>query len=68
MEASPQHHSPRPLRALQPGTPILVRNSLNLWSPGFQIEAPQDDRWQVRRDSDGAILPRAFAPEDIRPI
>ena len=67
MEATPPRHSPPPARALQPGTPILVRNSLNLWSPGFQIEASQDDRWQVRRDSDGAVLPRSFATEDIRP-
>ena len=53
--------------ALQPGTPVLVRNSLNLWSPGFQIEAWRENRYQVRRNSDGALLPRSFATDDIRP-
>ena len=53
--------------ALQPGTPVLVRNSLNLWSPGFQIEAWADDRCQVRRNSDGALLPRSFTTDDVRP-
>ena len=53
--------------ALQPGTPVLVRNSLNLWSPGFQIEAWRENRYEVRRNSDGALLPRSFAIDDIRP-
>lgn len=66
MEATPPRHSPPSARALQPGTPVLVRNSLNLWSPGFQIEVWRDDRCQVRRSSDGALLPRSFATEDIR--
>ncbi|MGZ4689596.1 MAG: hypothetical protein ACXVKA_16735 [Acidimicrobiia bacterium] len=67
MEAS----SPRlPLLArLQPGTQVLVRNSLNLWSPGFRIEVwRDDDRCQVRRNSDDALLPLSFATEDIRTV
>ena len=61
--------SPRTLSApvLQPGTPVLVRNSLNLWSPGFQIEVWGGDRCQVRRNSDGALLPRSFSTRDVRP-
>ena len=53
--------------ALQPGTPVMVRNSLNLWSPGFEVEAWADNRCQVRRNSDGALLPHSFATDDIRP-
>ena len=52
---------------LQPGTPVLVRNSLNLWSAGFQIETWGGDRCQVRRNSDGALLPRFFSTCDVRP-
>lgn len=67
MEATPRR-SPRPMPPdLAPGTPVLVRNSLNLWSPGFRVEACRDDRCQVRRNSDGAVLPRTFSTEDIRP-
>jgi hypothetical protein len=67
MEITPSRASSLSTGALQPGTPIMVRNSLNLWSPGFQIEAWRDDRCQVRRSSDGALIPRSFATEDIRP-
>jgi hypothetical protein len=58
---------PSPAQSLQPGTEVLVRNSLNLWSAGFQIEAWGNDRCQVRRNSDGALLPRSFHTDDIRP-
>jgi hypothetical protein len=61
MEASPH------ALALRPGTPVLVRNSLNLWSTGFQIAAWRNERCQVRRDSDGSVLPRLFSADDIRP-
>ena len=62
-------NSPRTLSVpvLRPGTPVLVRNSLNLWSPGFQIETWRGDRCQVRRNSDGALLPRSFPTSDVRP-
>jgi hypothetical protein len=49
------------------GTGVLVRNSLNLWSPGFQVSGWRDGAYEVRRCSDGAVLPRAFATNDIRP-
>ena len=68
MEPTRARYSQIPGRALWPGTPVLVRNSLNIWSPGFQVAAWRDDHCQVRRDSDGALLPRAFAPEDIQAI
>ena len=66
MEAAAPQHSSRSARALEPGMQVQVRNSLNLWSPGFQVETWQDDRYQVRRNSDGAVLPRSFATEDVR--
>jgi hypothetical protein len=65
MEATPPR-PPSSARALRPGTQVLVRNSLNLWSSGFQVESWRDDRCEVRRNSDGALLPRSFANEDIR--
>jgi hypothetical protein len=49
------------------GTWVLVRNSLNLWSPGFQVSGWHDDAYEVRRCSDGAVLPRSFRIEELRP-
>lgn len=48
------------------GTGVLVRNSLNLWSSGFQVSGWRDGAYEVRRCSDGAVLPRAFETDDIR--
>lgn len=48
------------------GTGVLVRNSLNLWSPGFQVSGWRDGAYEVRRCSDGAVLPRVFEIDDIR--
>ena len=66
MEASP--HSTPPTRSrILPGTRVLVRNSLNLWSPGFKVEAWRNGGCEVRRDVDGSVLPRLFSTDDIRP-
>jgi hypothetical protein len=46
---------------------VLVRNSLDLWSPGFQVSGWRDGAYEVRRCSDGAVLPRAFPIEELRP-
>ncbi len=35
-----------------------MRNSLNLWSTGFQVNGWHDGAYEVRRCSDGAVLPR----------
>jgi hypothetical protein len=48
------------------GTGVLVRNSLNLWSSGFQVSGWRDGAYEVRRCSDGAVLPRSFPIADIR--
>jgi hypothetical protein len=49
------------------GTWVLVRNSFDLWSPGFQVSGWRDGAYEVRRCSDGAVLPRAFRIEELRP-
>ena len=48
------------------GTWVLVRNSLNLWSSGFQVSGWRDGNYEVRRNSDGAVLPRAFRIDELR--
>src|SRR6478752_3582576 len=63
MEALPAPAAAR----LRPGTPIVVRNSLNLWSSGFEVEGWRDGACRVRRNSDGAVLPRSFSTDDVRP-
>jgi hypothetical protein len=50
------------------GTHVEVRNLyLHEWSRGFQVAGIVGDAYLIRRVSDGSILPRSFAPGDIRP-
>lgn len=50
------------------GTRVEVRNLyLQTWSRGFQVAGIVSDAYLIRRLSDGTILPRSFAAEDIRP-
>jgi hypothetical protein len=58
---------PRPETRLRVGTGVLVRNSLDLWSPGFQVSGWRDGAYEVRRCSDGEVLPRAFRIDELRP-
>jgi hypothetical protein len=56
---------------VKPGTHVEVRSRFEArWSRGFEIvnrdEAPGDARYQVRRRSDGSILPVLFAEDDLR--
>ena len=38
------------------------------WTTGFEIAAVvADDRFQLRRHSDGAVLPASFSAREIRP-
>ncbi|MGZ6557784.1 MAG: hypothetical protein ACXVEY_13190 [Actinomycetota bacterium] len=38
------------------------------WTTGFEIAAvDDDDRFQLRRHSDGAVLPASFSANEIRP-
>ncbi len=65
MEAMPMYP---PIPSPPRGTQVLVRNSLDCWSPGFQILDCRPGGLLLRRVSDGAILPRLFSPSDVRPI
>ena len=60
--------APRPrAAALRPGTHVEVKRRFDdAWARGFQIHAAHDDGYQLRRLSDGAILPVAFPASDIR--
>ena len=64
MQPDLSHARPR----LDVGDGVLVRNSLNLWSPGFQVTGCRDGAYVVRRCSDGAVLPREFEIDDLRPV
>jgi hypothetical protein len=37
------------------------------WARGFEVIAVDGDRVEVKRLSDGDVLPVTFAPEDVRP-
>jgi hypothetical protein len=37
------------------------------WATGFEIAAVDDDRFRLRRHSDGAVLPASFSAREIRP-
>jgi hypothetical protein len=45
---------------------VLVRYQ-NHWARGFEVVSVDDDGYWLRRRSDGAILPVAFADHEIRP-
>jgi hypothetical protein len=68
MEAASTHDEQTAARPrLGVGTWVLVRNSFDLWSPGFQVSGWRDGEYEVRRCSDGAVLPRGFRIEELRP-
>jgi hypothetical protein len=45
---------------------VLVRYQHH-WAPGFEVVSVDDDGYWLRRRSDGAMLPVAFADDEIRP-
>jgi len=56
---------------VKPGTHVEVRGRFEArWSRGFEIAGREDrngdPRYQVRRRSDGAILPVTFSEDDLR--
>lgn len=54
--------------ALAPGTRVEVRNRFDdAWSGGFEVLAPDDDGYRIRRLSDGSELPITIAADDVRP-
>ena len=53
--------------AITVGMPVLVRNQFDgEWAPDFQIVAVESDRCWIRRNRDGALLPRLFVWDDLR--
>lgn len=49
------------------GVPVEVRNRFDdRWSHGFSIAAVGDDAYQLRRLSDGSILPAWFPSAMVR--
>lgn len=52
---------------LRTGDPVLVRNRFeDRWIDGFSVAASGVDGYQLRRASDGAILPAWFPPSMVR--
>ena len=37
------------------------------WTTGFEIASVHDDRFLLRRHSDGAVLPASFSANQLRP-
>lgn len=54
---------------LRHGDPVLVRNRFeDRWVHGFSVAASGTDGYQLRRASDGAILPAWFPASMVRPL
>ena len=59
---------PRPDEALPVGAPIELRSRFDdRWTHGFSVATYRDRAYQVRRLSDGHVLPAWFPAEIIRP-
>jgi hypothetical protein len=53
--------------SLGPGTEVEVLTRYQgRWSSGFEVDAVRDDRYLLRRHSDGAVLPTPFTANRIR--
>jgi hypothetical protein len=54
-------------RGLRVGDPVEVHSAFaNTWSRGFEIARIVEDGYQVRRTSDGRLLPAPTSEEDLR--
>jgi len=57
---------------MQPGTRVEVRSRFDRrWARGFEVDTvvgdpAGPDRYQVRRRSDGSVLPAEFVADDVR--
>ena len=59
------------MACVKPGTRVEVRSRFeSRWSRGFEVvncdDAQGDCRYQLRRRSDGSILPVLFDEDDLR--
>jgi len=51
-----------------PGTEVEVRTHfLSSWAAGFEVAAVVGDLVEIRRRSDGIVLPVAIRADDVRP-
>jgi len=49
------------------GTKVEVRRRFDQhWARGFEVAGHEGDRYQLRRLSDGELLPVAFDPDSLR--
>jgi len=49
------------------GTSVEVRRRFDqAWARGFEVASASDDGYRLRRQSDGAVLPVSFPPDDVR--
>lgn len=56
------------MSGLAPGVRVEVRTGFDRrWAKGFEVASVNDDdRYVLRRVSDGSVLPAEFSPDDIR--
>ena len=55
------------IEALPPGTKVEVRNRFDgSWSKGFAVAATEPGGYELRRLSDGEVLPLVFGGEVVR--
>ena len=54
--------------ALRRGAEVEVRTRYQgRWARGFHIDEVSDDRYRLRRHSDGTVLPVVFRADELRP-
>ena len=60
--------TPATTQLLVPGTEVEVHVRYDGgWAPGFEIAGASDGEYQLRRRSDGVVLPVPFRANDLRP-
>jgi hypothetical protein len=53
---------------LQPGARVQVLNRFSGdWTGIFEVERETGDGYELRRVSDGCVLPNTFSPSEVRP-
>lgn len=56
-----------PIDTIELGATVEVRRRFDhAWATGFEIADSSDDGYQLRRRSDGALLPVTFPAVDVR--
>jgi hypothetical protein len=64
-----QLQSQTPLEVFPPGTTVEVRDHFcDTWCSGFEVAAPTESGYLLRRLADRYVLPLVFAPYEIRRV